>query len=118
MAVSPGFEGMVLDQLSRAVPAVTARRMFGGVGFYSETVFFALIADDTLYFKVDDTTRTEFERRGMEPFRPYGNEGGAMQYFQVPEDVLEDPETLRTWAEGAIGAARRKKQRPSRRRGA
>ena len=97
---------------------MTARRMFGGVGIYSEQAFFALIADDTLYFKVDGTTRPEFEARGMEPFRPYGKDGAEMQYFQVPEEVLEDLESLRSWAERAIAVARRKKRRTPRRRGA
>jgi len=85
--------------------------MFGGVGLYSGELFFALIADDTVYFKVDASTRPEFEARGMEPFRPFGDEGGTMQYYQLPEDVLEDPEALRVWAEKAITIARQHKGR-------
>lgn len=92
--------------------------MFGGVGIYSGDLFFALIADDTLYFKVDDSNRPEFEARGMEPFRPYGDEGEVMQYYCVPEDLLEDPELLGQWAERAIGVARRPRTRSSRRKGA
>lgn len=92
--------------------------MFGGVGIYSGDLFFALIADDTLYFKVDDSNRPEFEARGMEPFRPYGDEGEVMQYYCVPEDLLEDPELLGQWAERAIGVARRARTRSSRRKGA
>lgn len=118
MAVSAGYETMVLDQLGRAVPAVKARRMFGGVGIYSEEAFFALIADDTLYFKVDPTTRPEFEARGMGQFRPFGEAGGGMQYFQVPEDVLEDLDALRTWGGRAVAVARGKKRPAPRRRGA
>jgi len=49
--------------------------MFGGVGIYAGQLFFALIADDTLYFKVDDSNRSDFERLAMRPFQPYG-EGG------------------------------------------
>ena len=119
MTVSSSFQVLVVDQLNRAVSRIRARPMFGGVGIYSGEIFFALIADDTLYFKVDASTRPEFEARGMEPFRPFGDEGGTMQYYQVPEDVLEDPETLRPWAEKALAVARRKKGKPkSRRRGA
>ena len=92
--------------------------MFGGVGIYSGDLFFALMADDTLYFKVDDSNRPEFEARGMEPFRPYGDEGEVMQYYCVPEDLLEDPELLGQWAERAIGVARRARTRSSRRKGA
>lgn len=101
------------------MPRIRARSMFGGVGLYSGELFFALIADDTVYFKVDASTRPEFEARGMGPFRPFGDAGGTMQYYQVPEDVLEDPETLRPWAEKALAIARQKKiVRLSRRRDA
>jgi TfoX N-terminal domain len=34
----------------------------------SPRLFFALIAEDRLYFKVNDTTRPDFEGLGMEPF--------------------------------------------------
>ena len=92
--------------------------MFGGVGVYAAELFFALLDDDTLYFKVDDTTRPQFADRGMAPFRPYGEDGETMQYYEVPAEVLEDPEMLVTWVEAAIAAARRAKDRRPRRRGA
>jgi DNA transformation protein len=92
--------------------------MFGGVGIYAADLFFALLDDDTLYFKVDDTTRGQFEAHGMEPFRPYGEGGEVMQYYEVPEEVLEDPEVLRSWVEAAVEVARKAKRKRSRRRGA
>ena len=92
--------------------------MFGGVGVYAAELFFALLDDDTLYFKVDDATRPQFEDRGMTPFRPYGEVGEVMQYYEVPADVLEDPEALGAWVEAAIAVARRAKGGRSRRRGA
>lgn len=90
--------------------------MFGGVGLYAGEHFFALVADDTLYFKVDPSTRPDFEARGMGPFRPFGDAGGTMQYYQVPEDLLEDPDALRPWVEKAVEIARKKKIRRSPRR--
>lgn len=87
--------------------------MFGGVGIYSGDLFFALIADDTLYFKVDDSTRPDFVARGMGPFRPFGDDGGTMKYYQLPEDLLEDPDALRLWAEKAVAIARAKPKRRS-----
>ncbi len=78
-------------------------------------MFFALIADDVLYFKVDDSNRIDFETRGMEPFRPYGEDGEVMGYYCVPEEVLEDPDE---WAEKAILVALRAKGKVPRRRGA
>ena len=82
--------------------------MFGGVGIYADQLFFALIADDTLYFKVDDSNRADFEKLGMRPFQPYGEAGEVMQYYQVPADLLEDLEALRPWAEKAIAVAAHK----------
>lgn len=108
MAVSESYRAFVLEQLNRVRP-VTARSMFGGVGIYAAGVFFALIAQDRLYFKVDDTTRGEFERRGMEPFRPFGEEN-AMGYYEVPADVLESVEPLRAWTDQAVAVALRARE--------
>jgi DNA transformation protein len=101
--VSENYRMFVLEQLARVVP-VTGKSMFGGVGLYARGLFFALIAEDRLYFKVDDRTRTDFERRGMEPFRPFDDKG-AMGYYEVPADVLEDAGQLASWVEQAIAVA-------------
>ena len=90
-----------------AVRPVTAKSMFGGVGLYTQGLFFALIAEDQLYFKVDDSNRPDFEARQMGPFQPYGPEGEVMQYYQVPDELLEDVEALRPWAEKALAVAER-----------
>jgi DNA transformation protein len=110
LSVSWSFRTFVIDQLGRIVPQLRARGMFGGVGIYAGDLFFALIDDDTLYLKVDDENRPDFEARDMGPFRPYGDDRETMQYYEVPADLLDDPETLRSWAEKAIAAAGRKKK--------
>jgi len=107
VAVSPSYREYILDQLGRAVPDVSARAMFGGVGLYSGDLFFALIDDDVLYFKVDTQNRPAFETRGMGPFMPFGPGKEVMQYYEVPGDVLEDAELLSEWAGAAIEVARR-----------
>src|SRR5215469_16084702 len=116
MAVSQSYREFVLEQLGRVTP-VTGRSMFGGVGIYAHGLFFALIAEDRLYFKVDDATRREFEKRGMEPFRPFG-EDSAMGYYEVPADAVEDVNHLETWMRKAIDvatAAKRGKNKRSKR---
>ncbi|HXE83653.1 MAG TPA: TfoX/Sxy family protein [Gemmatimonadales bacterium] len=114
MPVSDSFRTFVLDQLGRAVPRIRARSMFGGVGIYSGELFFALLANDTLYLKVDDSNRPDFEARGMGPFLPFGDERDKMQYYEVPADLLEDPDALRPWAEKAIAVAAKKKSKKAR----
>jgi DNA transformation protein len=118
MSVTPSFRAFVLDQLGLSITGIRARSMFGGVGIYAGDVFFALIDDDTLYLKVDDSTRPDFEAAGMGPFLPFGENGEVMQYYQLPVEVLEDSDSLRSWAEKAIATAERARKRRTRRRGA
>ena len=107
MSVTDSFRAFTLEQLQRCTPRIRARNMFGEVGIYAGDLFFALIAGDTLYLKVDDTTRPKFVSAGLQPFRPYGEDGEVMRYYEVAEEVLEDVDALREWVEDAIGVARR-----------
>ena len=97
------FAEFVLEQLGR-VTRVTGRRMFGGMSIYAGPHCFALIGDDRLFLKVDDSNRPDFEARGMGPFRPYDDER-AMQYYELPVDVLEDPDELQRWTRRALAVA-------------
>jgi DNA transformation protein len=106
MPVSREYREFVLEQLGRVVP-VTSRAMFGGVGVYAEGLFFALMAGETLYLKVDDTTRGDFEALGMQPFRPFDGDKQVMKYFELPAELLEDPDALRPWIHRAVEVARR-----------
>ena len=108
MGVSAGFREFVLEQMQRVSP-VTLRRMFGGIGIYAQGVFFALIDDDTLFFKVDEVNRDDFIAAGMEPFRPFRDERRSLQYYELPTEVLDDVEALREWMAKSVGAARRGK---------
>lgn len=116
MAVSQSFRTFVIDQLGRVVPRIRARSMFGGVGIYAGELFFALLANDTLYLKVDDSNRPDFEALGMGPFLPYGDERDKMQYYELPADLLDDPDALRPWAEKSIEVAAKKKSKTARKR--
>ena len=105
MSVSPDFLGYVLEQLG-LLRGVSSRRMFGGVGLYSEGLFFGLIDDDVLYLKVDDSNRADYTSRGMEAFQPFKDKPlYSMAYFQVPADVLEESEELARWARKSCAVA-------------
>ncbi len=79
--------------------------MFGGVGLYCDDVFFGILARDTLFLKVDETNRHDYEDTGMEAFRPYPNRSGSMKYYAVPVGILESPLELAAWARKSIAAA-------------
>jgi DNA transformation protein len=118
MSVSNGYRTFIVDQLA-AVPALSTRRMFGGVGLYSGESFFALIDDDVLFFKVDDANREDYVSRGMKAFMPFPGQP-SLGYFQVPAEVIEEAEELTRWARRSVEVAQRAalkkhKQAPARR---
>jgi DNA transformation protein len=111
----PGeFVELVLENL-RGFGPVTTRRMFGGWGIYREGVFFALIAEGTLYFKSDEKNRARFERASPGPFT-FEKKGERIvtHYYAVPEDAFEDPRVMARWArlgyESALRAATAKRR--------
>ena len=106
MTVSAEFLAYVVEQLA-ALGGVSSRRMFGGAGLYCNEQFFGLIADDTLYLRVDDHTRADYTSRGMKPLRPYADRRLLSKtYFETPADVLEDAAELATWARRSVAAAK------------
>src|SRR5262245_22935147 len=103
MAVTDDFQRYVLEQLAE-LRGVTTRRMFGGVGLYHDSLFFALIDDDVLYFKVDASNREDYVGRGMKPFCPFPGQA-SMNYYQVPVEVLEEAVDLAAWARKSCDVA-------------
>ncbi|MDJ0705380.1 MAG: TfoX/Sxy family protein [Leptolyngbyaceae cyanobacterium MO_188.B28] len=110
------FRDQVVSRLNTVAP-VTARGMFGGYGLYLEGVMFALIAYKTLYFKVDDENRADYLAAETGPFI-YNRNGKLieMSYYQLPDAVFEDVEALAEWVQKAHAAARRSKQKKSKRK--
>ncbi|MDA1184746.1 MAG: TfoX/Sxy family protein [Acidobacteria bacterium] len=102
--VSEEFRAFVLEQLA-GVDSVLARSMFGGVGLYSAGVFFGILAANTLYLKVDDSNRAQYEAEGMSAFKPYADKPMTMSYYQVPARVLEDTHELTEWVRASVRVA-------------
>lgn len=97
-----------LLEMLQPVGALRAKSMFGGWGLYAEDLFFAIIAEETLYFKVDDDNCAEFEERGLKPFRfEMRDRIASMRYYPPPAEALDDRELLCVWARKGIAAAAR-----------
>jgi DNA transformation protein len=114
MAVSESFLAFVLEQLEGLRDVVT-KRMFGGVGVYRGDLFFAVIDNDTLFFKVDDKLRPRYRSAGMPAFAPMAGKPAMEGYYQVPPDVLEDAMQLVEWAKLSIAVAATKPVKKRRR---
>jgi DNA transformation protein and related proteins len=110
MARSSEFVAFVLESL-QPLRGVSARRMFGGFGIYKDGVMFALIAHDTLYFKVDDGNRAAYEDAGL-PHFTYADKGKpiVMPYREAPPEGFDDRDILCAWAREAYAAALRAKK--------
>ena len=117
MAVSASYLTFVLEQL-QCLRGLVTRRMFGGVGLYSNDTFFAVIDNDTLFFKVDETLAERYRQRGLPPFAPIPGKPPMLGYYQVPPDVLEDADLLCRWAAEsvAVGATASRSRRPPKKR--
>lgn len=117
MPVTDGYIEFVRDLLASLEP-LRIRRMFGGAGIYSADLFFAILVDDTLYFKVDVRTRGKYEVRGSRQFTYTMKNGrtASMSYYPVPPEILDDSDALVVWARDAVEVAKRAARKQSARR--
>lgn len=101
-----------LDEVFRSFGEVRARRMFGGYGLYHQGLMIGLVADDTLYLKVDGETIPDFLKAGSVPFE-YVKKGTAMKmsYYCAPPEIFDDAHLAKQWADKAYGAALRSRRR-------
>jgi DNA transformation protein len=110
MPVNQNYCDYVLEQLA-GLGKIVAKRMFGGVGLYHKDIFFAVLDDDQLYFKVDDESRSDYLSAGMRPFQPTRDGPASKTYYRVPDAVLEDEKGLLEWARKAIAAKKKPRKR-------
>ena len=106
-----GFQDL-LAELFEPVGGVSFRKMFGGIGIFREGIMFALVADDALYLKADETTTADFKAEGCGPFVHDGKDKPhVMPYWRLPERLYDEPDEFRDWALAAFGVAERSKEK-------
>lgn len=113
MPISPEAKTRFLTALGKARP-IQSRAMFGGLGLYQEGVFMGVVDNDRLFLKIDDQTEPEYIARGMEQWSYDGGKTFS-PYRELPEEVLNDPETCGEWLDAARDAAVRRKAKPKKR---
>src|SRR6266481_980604 len=74
MVASDSFAEFLREQLA-PLGRTTVRRMFGKTGVFCDGLMFAMVTDDTLYFRVDDHNRAAFKEAESYPPLNYGKKG-------------------------------------------
>lgn len=107
MTVSHGLIEYLKDVLA-PLGAIRVRRMFGGASVYADDTIFALVDNDIVYLKADETTKHLFEAEGLGQFTYAGQSGPVtMSYWRAPERMLDDPDEFLEWSRRALRVARR-----------
>lgn len=76
---------------------IKSRKMFGGIGIFSEDVMFALIYDKIVYLKSTPEIAKTYSRDSTQ-FEPPFRRTMKMPYWHVPEEILKDQEQFTEWA--------------------
>jgi DNA transformation protein len=106
MGVNKEFVSFIEEQLA-PLGHLSASPFFGGRAFSCHGQQFAWIIDSTLYLRVTDATRGDFEAHGAQPFS-YNTKKGEVtvrKFYTAPEFLLDDPGELLAWCRRAMGAA-------------
>ena len=93
------FLEYVLSDVLSDESGISSRAMFGGYGIYKDGVIFAIIANERLYFKVNDSNRSDYEQYGSGPFvySQGKHKSTTMSYWELPVDIMEDRQQVAEW---------------------
>ena len=115
------FRAFVCELLEGMGPLII-KHFFGGSGVYADGVMFAMVADDTLYLKIDDALKRDLGDAGSGPFLwtpatgPKAGQTLALGYWRLPQAALDDPDEAVRWARRALDVARNAAAKPKSRK--
>jgi DNA transformation protein and related proteins len=108
MVASNSFAEFLREQLA-PIGHITMRRMFGKTGVFCDGLMLGMVADNMLYFRVDDGNRDAFKEAEVAPPLNYRKRGSTidLSFWRAPERLFDQPDELVSWARIALQAARR-----------
>ena len=108
MVASDSFAEFLCEQLAPLRP-LTMRRMFGKTGVFCDGLMLGMVTDNTLYFRVDDDSRSAFAEAASFPPLNYEKKGSTidLSFWRAPDRLFDEPDELVRWAQIALAAARR-----------
>ncbi len=106
MAVSEEYRDYIEDQLG-VIGGVNFKKMFGGFGIFKDGMMFGMISPGDIFrMRVDEQNQSNYEKAGMKQFPSHHGKKG-MPYWDVPSQVLETTDELKSWAQKSIDVALR-----------
>lgn len=108
MVASSAFSEFLREELA-PLRDVTTRRKFGKSGVFCDGVMLGMVAENTLYLRVDDENRQTLREAESFPSLHYEKRGHTidLSFWRVPDRLMDDPAELVTWARSALAAAHR-----------
>ncbi|MCO5729949.1 TfoX/Sxy family protein [Rhizobium sp. SSA_523] len=103
------MDNAAIEDMFEALGSVSIRRMFGGKGIYHQGIIFALELRDEIMLKADAETAPLFAAAGARQWSYEGKSGKAvlMPYWTIPEEALDDPDSMAKWSRLAFEAGLR-----------
>jgi DNA transformation protein and related proteins len=102
-----------IEDIFAPVGRVTFKNMFGGAGVYLKGLCIAIIFDDMIWLKADESTIPAFQKAGSRAFsyEKKSGEVSVMSFWLIPDKCFDDEEELKHFATLAENAAMRALQR-------
>lgn len=99
-----GFHEYIMHEVFGGIPGIISKRMFGGYGIYKDGIIFAIIAEGTLYFKVGEANKKDFDEHGAQAFRylSKNRKEVTMSYRELPAEIIEDKDEIAMWVTKAV----------------
>lgn len=98
-------------ELLEVCEGISYKSMFGGYAIYKYGLAIALIADDEIYFKVDDSNRSAYQAMGSKPFT-YKKKDKiiTISNWSLPVEILKDQDQLIQWVDKSYQVALKSKK--------
>lgn len=108
MTASAEFAQFLKEMLAPLGDA-SVRRMFGKSGVFIDGVMLGMVADNTLYLRVDALNRADFQEAAASPPLNYEKRGALidLSFWRLPDRLLDEPGEFTAWARSALAAAHR-----------
>jgi len=96
-------------EILEPINVISSGKFFGGQGITCNSVQFAMIMGNSLFFVVDDKSRVKYQQMGTDCFW-YTKKTGKVfvkKYHEVPSELMDDSDQLLEWARESINIAKK-----------